>query len=42
VPLFLVGAGLAGIAFSDSLFAYLTQIDAYGVGAMIDTGWFVG
>jgi diguanylate cyclase (GGDEF)-like protein/PAS domain S-box-containing protein len=41
-PLLLVGAGLAGIAFSDSLFAYLTQTGVYGEGHLIDTGWFVG
>ncbi len=41
-PLLLVGAGLGGIAFSDSLFAYLTQTGAYGSGQLIDTGWFVG
>jgi len=42
-PLLLVGAGLAGIAFADSLFAYLTQTGAYGGGGeLIDAGWFVG
>jgi diguanylate cyclase (GGDEF)-like protein/PAS domain S-box-containing protein len=41
-PLLLVGAGLAGIAFSDSLFAYLTQTGTYAAGHLIDTGWFVG
>jgi len=40
-PLLLVGAGLAGIAFSDSLFAYLTQTGAHG-GGLIDAGSFVG
>jgi len=41
-PLLLIGAGLAGIAFADSLFAYLTQTGAYGSGELIDTGWVVG
>jgi diguanylate cyclase (GGDEF)-like protein/PAS domain S-box-containing protein len=40
-PLLLVGGGLVAIAVSDSLFAYLTQIDAY-TGSLVDTGWFVG
>jgi hypothetical protein len=41
-PLLLVGAGLAGIAFADSLFAYLTETGTYSSGELIDTGWFVG
>jgi diguanylate cyclase (GGDEF)-like protein/PAS domain S-box-containing protein len=41
-PLLLVGAGLAGIALSDSLFAYLTQTGGYGTGDLVDAGWFAG
>jgi diguanylate cyclase (GGDEF)-like protein/PAS domain S-box-containing protein len=40
-PLLLVGGGLVAITFSDSLFAYLTQVGGYD-GGLIDTGWFVG
>jgi hypothetical protein len=41
-PLLLVGGGLTAIAVSDSLFAYLTQSDAYTQGGLVDTGWFLG
>ncbi len=41
-PLLLVGGGLTAIAVSDSLFAWLTQSDAYTNGGFVDTGWFLG
>ena len=42
VPLLLIGGGLVAIAVSDSVFAYLTQSDAYAGGSLVDTGWFLG
>jgi diguanylate cyclase (GGDEF)-like protein/PAS domain S-box-containing protein len=38
----LVGIGLAAFTVSDSGYAYLTLIDDYGSGAVLDLGWFVG
>ncbi|GAA3243126.1 putative bifunctional diguanylate cyclase/phosphodiesterase [Dactylosporangium siamense] len=38
----LVGTGLAAFTVSDSGYAYLTLIDNYGSGAVLDLGWFVG
>jgi diguanylate cyclase (GGDEF)-like protein/PAS domain S-box-containing protein len=41
-PIFLIGAGLVGLAFSDSAFTYLTATNTYASGSLIDIGWFVG
>jgi diguanylate cyclase (GGDEF)-like protein/PAS domain S-box-containing protein len=38
----LVAVGIAGFAFADSGFAYLTLIDKYHSGSVIDLGWFAG
>ncbi|MEV0134583.1 EAL domain-containing protein [Dactylosporangium sp. NPDC050688] len=38
----LVGGGLAAFTVSDSGYAYLTLIDDYGSGAVLDLGWFIG
>ncbi|MDG6109242.1 EAL domain-containing protein [Dactylosporangium aurantiacum] len=38
----LVGGGLAAFTVSDSGYAYLTLVDDYGSGAVLDLGWFVG
>jgi diguanylate cyclase (GGDEF)-like protein/PAS domain S-box-containing protein len=38
----LVGTGLAAFTVSDSAYAYLTLIDTYDSGAVLDLGWFVG
>jgi len=38
----LVGAGLTAFTVSDSGYAYLTLIDRYGSGALLDLGWFAG
>ncbi|WP_432824280.1 putative bifunctional diguanylate cyclase/phosphodiesterase [Dactylosporangium sp. CA-092794] len=38
----LVGAGLAAFTVSDSGYAYLTLIDGYGSGNVLDLGWFAG
>ncbi|MEV4515680.1 bifunctional diguanylate cyclase/phosphodiesterase [Dactylosporangium sp. NPDC049525] len=38
----LVGTGLAAFTVSDSGYAYLTLIDSYGSGAVLDLGWFIG
>ncbi|MFF5225656.1 putative bifunctional diguanylate cyclase/phosphodiesterase [Dactylosporangium sp. NPDC000521] len=38
----LVGTGLAAFTVSDSGYAYLTLIDNYGSGAVLDLGWFAG
>ncbi len=38
----LVGTGLVTFTVSDSGYAYLTLIDSYGSGAVLDLGWFVG
>jgi len=40
--LLLVGAGLAGILVSDTLFAYQTVNGLYTNGQFIDNGWFAG
>jgi diguanylate cyclase (GGDEF)-like protein/PAS domain S-box-containing protein len=42
MPLGLVGTGLVTFAVADSGFAYLTLVDAYASGAVIDLGWFAG
>jgi hypothetical protein len=33
-------AGLLAMALSDTGYAYLTQVQSYGTGQLIDTGWF--
>ncbi|GAA2384613.1 bifunctional diguanylate cyclase/phosphodiesterase [Dactylosporangium salmoneum] len=38
----LVGAGLAAFTVSDSGYAYLTLLDSYGSGNVLDLGWFTG
>ncbi len=38
----LVLAGLLAFAFADSSFAYLTQVNNYGIGNGLDTGWVAG
>jgi diguanylate cyclase (GGDEF)-like protein/PAS domain S-box-containing protein len=38
----LVGVGLAAFTVSDSGYAYLTLIDGYGSGNVLDLGWFTG
>ncbi|GGM76638.1 putative bifunctional diguanylate cyclase/phosphodiesterase [Dactylosporangium sucinum] len=38
----LVGVGLLAFTVSDSGYAYLTLIDSYGSGAVLDLGWFAG
>ncbi|GAA3286196.1 hypothetical protein GCM10020218_047630 [Dactylosporangium vinaceum] len=38
----LVGAGLVAFTVSDSGYAYLTLLDTYGSGNVLDLGWFTG
>ncbi|WP_432967770.1 putative bifunctional diguanylate cyclase/phosphodiesterase [Dactylosporangium sp. CA-233914] len=38
----LVGAGLVAFTVSDSGYAYLTLVDSYGSGNVLDMGWFAG
>ncbi|MGI5241434.1 putative bifunctional diguanylate cyclase/phosphodiesterase [Dactylosporangium sp. CA-139066] len=38
----LVGAGLVAFTVSDSGYAYLTLLDSYGSGNVLDLGWFTG
>ncbi|WP_433065908.1 putative bifunctional diguanylate cyclase/phosphodiesterase [Dactylosporangium sp. CS-033363] len=38
----MVGAGLAAFTVSDSGYAYLTLLDTYGSGNVLDLGWFTG
>jgi diguanylate cyclase (GGDEF)-like protein/PAS domain S-box-containing protein len=42
LPLLLVAAGLFANLLSDSAFAYLTTVQAYGPSQLIDTGWVLG
>ncbi len=42
LSLSLVGTGLLAFAVADSGFTYLTTIDAYSSGNVIDIGWFAG
>jgi diguanylate cyclase (GGDEF)-like protein/PAS domain S-box-containing protein len=42
MPLTLVGTGIVTFTVADSGFAYLTLVEAYNSGAVIDLGWFVG
>lgn len=41
-PLILVIGGLAAFTAADTSFAYLTAINAYGIGNALDTGWVLG
>ncbi|HSP54690.1 MAG TPA: hypothetical protein VLS25_03800 [Dehalococcoidia bacterium] len=41
-PLVFLALGFGGIAFSDSLYTYLTQIGKYDSGSYIDAGWLAG
>ena len=40
--LLLVMAGIVAFSVSDSSFAYLTEVNNYGVGGVLDTGWVAG
>lgn len=42
VRLGLVMAGIVAFAFSDSAFAYLTEVNNYNGGGSLDTGWVAG
>jgi hypothetical protein len=42
VSLGLVMAGMAAFAVADSSFAYLTEVNTYGIGNYLDTGWVAG
>jgi diguanylate cyclase (GGDEF)-like protein/PAS domain S-box-containing protein len=42
VPLLLVAGGLFANLLSDSAFAYLTTVQAYGSSQLIDSGWVLG
>src|SRR5256714_6017425 len=42
LPLFLLAAGLAANLLSDSGFVYLTTINQYGAGSVVDAGWVAG
>lgn len=42
VSLGLVMAGLAAFAIADSSFTYLTEVNSYGSGNFLDTGWVAG
>ena len=38
----LVMAGLIAFAVADSAFSYLTEVNNYGIGSFLDTGWVAG
>jgi hypothetical protein len=40
--LVLVMAGLIAFAVADSAFSYLTEVNSYGIGSFLDTGWVAG
>jgi hypothetical protein len=40
--LVLVMAGLIAFAIADSAFSYLTEVNSYGIGSFLDTGWVAG
>ena len=42
VSLWLVMAGMLAFALADSSFAYLTEVNSYGIGNGLDTGWVAG
>jgi hypothetical protein len=35
-------AGLISFAVADSAFSYLTEVNNYGIGSFLDTGWVAG
>lgn len=41
-PLAFVLCGLVAMAVADSLYAYLTQVDRYSTGSLIDVAWIAG
>jgi hypothetical protein len=42
VSLGLVLCGVAAFAIADSSFAYFTEVNSYGIGNILDTGWVAG
>jgi signal transduction histidine kinase len=42
IPLTLIALAVLALAVADSMFLYLTQLDLYGSGHVLDTGWVVG
>ena len=42
LPLWCLLAGLLILALSDSVYAYLTEVQGYETGSLIDAGWFAG
>jgi 4-amino-4-deoxy-L-arabinose transferase-like glycosyltransferase len=42
VSLGLVMAGVVAFAVADSAFSYLTEVNSYGGGSFLDTGWVAG
>jgi hypothetical protein len=42
LPLLCLLAGLLALALSDSVYAYLTEVQGYEPGSLLDTGWFAG
>ena len=42
VPLTFIAGAVLALAVADSMFLYLTQLDLYGNGNVLDTGWVVG
>jgi hypothetical protein len=40
--LVLVMAGIVAFAVADSAFSYLTEVNNYGIGSFLDTGWVAG
>ena len=42
LPLWWLLGGLLILALSDSVYAYLTEVQGYETGSLIDTGWFAG
>jgi len=42
IPLGLVMAGVVAFTIADSSFAYLTEVNNYGIGNFLDTGWVAG
>ena len=42
LPLWCLLGGLLALALSDSVYAYLTEVQGYETGGLLDTGWFAG
>jgi hypothetical protein len=38
----LVMAGIVAFAVADSAFSYMTEVNSYGIGTFLDTGWVAG